>query len=159
MKDTKLNEVKIILCNIISIIAFSLVCNQSLVAACMKWPKMKSRKKTQLFIKPRVQELGIGARIMQKTLGMLTRIQGNLLEYSREYYHFNIPGNVQKISGNVQKGSGEYSGRFCGMFQKIPGDVPEDYSGCSKTFRGMSQNILGNVKKDSQESSKRFLEI
>ena len=124
---------------------------------------MKSREKNRLFIKPRIQGLGIGARIIQKTWGMLTRMQENLLEYSREYYHFNIPGNVQKISGNAQEVFGEYSGRFCGMFQKIPEHVPEDSRGRLKTFRGMSQNFQGMLKKiprkvqnDSVKSKIRF---
>ena len=50
---------------------------------------------------------------MQGTRGMFTRIPGNLLEDSRECFHFSIPGNVREDSG-------ECSSRFRGIVKKIP---------------------------------------
>ena len=59
-------------------------------------------------------------RGMQGTLGMFTRIPGNLLEDSGECYYFNI-------SGNVPEDSGECSKRFRAMFKKIPGNAQADF--------------------------------
>lgn len=38
---------------------------------------------------------------IKKTWEMFTRISGNLLQYSRKCYHFNIPGKFKKISRYV----------------------------------------------------------
>ena len=59
--------------------------------------------------------------------GMFTRIPGNILEDSKEYYHFSIPGNAQEDFG-------ECSREFWGMFEKIPGNVQEDSGECSRRF-------------------------
>ena len=59
--------------------------------------------------------------------GMFTRIPGNILEDSGEYYHFSIPGNAQEDFG-------ECSREFWGMFEKIPGNVQEDSGECSRRF-------------------------
>ena len=96
---------------------------------------------------------GNGMRGMQGTRGMFTRIPGNLLEDSGEYYYFNIPGNVPKDSGECSKGfrgvlkkiPGNIRRRFQGIFEKISGNVPEDSGKCSRRFRGMLKKISGNL--------------
>ena len=81
--------------------------------------------------------IGAGNRMrgMRGTSGMFTRIPGNLLQDSGEFYHFNIPGNVEE---NFE----ECSRTFQGILAKIPG-VQEDSGECSKIFRGMFKKILG----------------
>ena len=76
--------------------------------------------------------------------GMFTRIPGNLLGDSGEFYYFNIPGNVSKDSR-------ECSRTFRGMFEKIPGNAAEDCGECSRRFRGMFKKIPGKVRKNSGE--------
>ena len=84
------------------------------------------------------------------TWGMFTRIPGNLLEDSEEYYHFNIPGNVPKDSG-------ECSNRFRGMFKKILGNVRRDFGECSRGFREMFKKIPVNAQEDFWESKFIFI--
>ena len=73
---------------------------------------------------------------MHRIQGILTTIQGNIAIYSVEYHHFNIPffnrfqGRFERVSGNVQKDSGECSRRFWGMFEKALGNVTEDSREC-----------------------------
>ena len=76
---------------------------------------------------------------------------------------YRIPGNViilttremfQKIPGNVEEDSGEYSRGFRGMFQKIPGNVQEDSGECCRRFRGMLNKIPRIVGKDSRKYQK-----
>ena len=62
----------------------------------------------------------------------------------------------QRIPGNVEEDSGEYSRAFRGMLKKIPGNVRRDSGECSKRFRGMFEKIPGNVSKDSGECWQRF---
>ena len=78
---------------------------------------------------------------MQKTLGMFTRIPGNLLEDSGDCYYFNIPGNVRRDTGECLK-------RYRGMLKKIPGNVQRDSEECSTRFQGILQKILGNPNLD-----------
>ena len=70
-------------------------------------------------------------RGMQGTLGMFTRIPGNLLEDSGECYYFNIPGNVPEDSGECSRrlrgDSRECTRKFWGMFERIPGNAQEDF--------------------------------
>ena len=78
--------------------------------------------------------MGNGMWGMQGRQGMFTKIPGNLLEDSREYFHFTIPRNSRKdfeeIPRNVREDSGECSRRFWGMFQEILGDVIKDSGKC-----------------------------
>ena len=114
---------------------------------------------------------GNGMWGMRETWGMFSRIRGNLLEDSEEYYYFNIPRNVEEDSGecsrtfrgmlvkiprNAQEDSRERLKSFRGMFRKIQGNVQEDSGECSKRFRGTLKKILGNVQKDCRECSRGF---
>ena len=66
--------------------------------------------------------MGKLVRGKQGTQGMFTRIEGKLLEDSGEWYHFKIPRNVEKDSGE-----------------------------CWRRFQEMLGKILGNAQKDSRE--------
>ena len=43
------------------------------------------------------------------------------------------------------------------MLKNIPGNVQKDSGECSKRFRGVLEKIPGNVRKDSGESKFRFI--
>ena len=53
-------------------------------------------KSPMAIYKTRNTGTGNGMRGMR---GMFTRVPGNLLEDSGEYYYFNIPANVSEASG------------------------------------------------------------
>ena len=80
--------------------------------------------KKWLFIKPEIQEWGIG-----------NGMQG--MQGTRKC-SLGFQGMFGKIPGNVREDSGECSSRFRGMFGKIPGNVQKD-CGESK-FRFISGN-------------------
>ena len=96
---------------------------------------------------------GKGMRGIQGTRRRLPKIPGNLLEHSRECFHFNILGKVlknsgecsKKILGNFQGDSGEFYQRIQGMFKMILENVWKDSKGCSKTFRGIFNKISENT--------------
>ena len=79
-------------------------------------------------------------RGMRGTYGMFTRIPGNLLEDSGEFYYFNIPVNVQEHSGEFQQ-------RFLG-FKRILGNAQNYSAECSRRFRGMFKKIPRNLNLD-----------
>ena len=60
----------------------------------------------------------------------------------------------KKISGKVEKDSGECWKRFRGIFKKIPGNVEKDSGECLKRFRRILSKIPGNVVKDSGQCSR-----
>ena len=63
-------------------------------------------------------------RGIQETQEMFSKILGNLLEDSREYWFFNFP--LLMILGNVQEDSREYQRKFRVIFKKIPENVWKD---------------------------------
>ena len=74
-----------------------------------------------------------------------------------------FPGMLERILGNVEEDSGEYSRgsrrifrRFQVMFKRIPRHVRKDSGECLKRFRGMFKKIRGNVRSDSGECPRRF---
>ena len=70
--------------------------------------------------------------------GISWRILGNVIILT-------FRGMFQRIPGNVEEDSGEYSRAFRGMLKKIPGNVRRDSGECSKRFRGMFEEIPRNV--------------
>ena len=92
---------------------------------------------------------GNGMWGMREKRGMFSRIPGNLLEDSEEYYYFNIPRNDQEDSGKSSRG-------FRGMFEKIPGNVNKNSGKCSRRFRGMFVKIPENVQEDSGGKFKKI---
>ena len=53
----------------------------------------------------KTRNTGTGNRMrgMRGTRGMFSKIPGNLLEDSGEFYYFNIPGNVEEDSGECSR--------------------------------------------------------
>ena len=58
------------------------------------------------------------------------RIPGNISKNSVKYYHFKVPLNVQKDSGNQSR-------RFQAMLLKITGNPIKDSGECLRGFRKM----------------------
>ena len=104
-------------------------------------------KSPMAIYKTRNTGTGNGMRGMRE---MFTRVPGNLLKDSGEYYYFNIPANVPEASGERWR-------RFWGMFRRIPVHVPQDSGECSKRFRRMFEEIPGNAQEVFGKSKFRFI--